>query len=279
MKPFDIGFDADAVMRAGGHGRVQAVFSRAVYVNLPAGLLALTTGAVARGPLHVRVPQLPLVAPGDPVIADRTAMRVGGQRVLLPAPVWRAQPPVSISQQAARASARPWCQTLSIELGELRHLVDHAVREALGRADLRGLGRLIVGRGPGLTPAGDDLLAGALLVAHAIGASTADEPNGPRVDGMFDDVVTAGATNDIARAFLRCAAHGRCIEPAHDFLNALARADREAARRAVARLRRFGSSSGLALAYGIALALVELPYGRSDQLPGRAARMVNVAIG
>jgi hypothetical protein len=63
-------------------------------------------------------------------------------------------------------------------------------------------------------------------------------------------------TNDIARAFLLCAARGRCIQPAHELLTGLAARDESTVRSAVAGLRRFGSSSGAALTYGIRTALL-----------------------
>jgi hypothetical protein len=66
-------------------------------------------------------------------------------------------------------------------------------------------------------------------------------------------------TNDIARAFLTCAGQGRCIEPAHDLLLGLASADYCALNAAAGRLRKFGSSSGAALMYGVRAALLELP--------------------
>jgi hypothetical protein len=106
------------------------------------------------------------------------------------------------------------------------------------------------GRGPGLTPTGDDVLAGVLLVARALGSGS------PR---MLQRCARLAPTNDVARAFLLCAAHGRCIEPAHDLLAGLAAADQPAVRSALDELRGFGSSSGAALAYGVQVALLALP--------------------
>jgi hypothetical protein len=63
-------------------------------------------------------------------------------------------------------------------------------------------------------------------------------------------------TNEVARAFLACAARGRSIEPAHDLLLGLAAGDRAAVRSAVSDLRGVGSSSGAALTYGIRIALL-----------------------
>jgi hypothetical protein len=125
---------------------------------------------------------------------------------------------------------------------------------AVRRGDLLTFAGLIGGRGAGLTPAGDDILAGALLVARVV------RDGSPTDSWTLRQCARRAPTSDIARAFLTCAARGRCIEPAHALLNGLANADRGAVQSAADELRRFGSSSGAALAYGIRTALLELPH-------------------
>jgi len=95
MRPVDVGVDAARMLRVPGPGVVRAVFSKALYLRVPGGLLALATTEVPRGPLHLRVDALPAARPGGPVLVDATALRVGGRDYRLDAPVWspRLPPP------------------------------------------------------------------------------------------------------------------------------------------------------------------------------------------
>jgi hypothetical protein len=272
MKPLDVGIDAAAVMRVPGVCRVRAVFERALYVDVPGGMVVLTTPALPRGPLHVRLRRLPATSRGEAVRLDDGMLRVADCAVDLDAPLWSPELPSPASFATARAAARAWLPHAAPSLGvgvTAAGPLPAAVLAALRRGDLRSLGGLIGGRGPGLTPAGDDMLAGVLLVARALWG---DVP-APR---RLLDVV---ATNDIALAFLRCAARGRCIEPVHELLAALSRADRVAANSALAVLNLFGSSSGAALVFGIRVALVELPVARPPSMLSKAGSMVDDRVG
>jgi Protein of unknown function (DUF2877) len=112
--------------------------------------------------------------------------------------------------------------------------------------DLVALARLVGGRGPGLTPAGDDFLAGVLVIDALLhpGESTARRA-----------AVEAVTTTDVAAAFLRWAALGQCIQALHDVVAAIATG--QSAHEAVARagLRATGASSGQALLLGLDVAL------------------------
>jgi hypothetical protein len=240
-----------------GTGRVVAVFPRAVYVAVPGGLFALVGPDAEPGPLHAHVTRLPAVAVGDPVGVAGGHLHLGGRPVpggLLgpqgeasraglagrPA-VWRAPPLPDPGRAAAIART-------------LRAVLDHEPDLDLGAAgpppipdDLDEAVTALAGRGAGLTPAGDDVLAGLLLVARM----RAGPPAEPRL------VALAGRarTHDISRAFLAEAARGRSVAALHDLLGAAADGDCDgdlaAARRARARLARVGHTSGLDLAYGV----------------------------
>ncbi len=121
-----------------------------------------------------------------------------------------------------------------------------AVPDLLARRELVALARLVGGRGPGLTPAGDDFLA-AVLVIDAL--RYPDEPAARRAAA---EVVS---TTDVAAAFLRWAARGQCIQPFHDVVTAIANA--QSAREAEARadVLATGASSGRALLLGLDMAL------------------------
>jgi hypothetical protein len=116
---------------------------------------------------------------------------------------------------------------------------DRAVRCVDG-GDLDGAVDALAGLGPGLTPAGDDTLAGLLLIlgAHDRAAAVA--------------AADRARTNDIARAFLAWAARGQSIEPVHRLLVS---ADAGVAAAALANVLAFGHSSGADLAFGLRLGL------------------------
>jgi hypothetical protein len=102
------------------------------------------------------------------------------------------------------------------------------------------------GLGPGLTPAGDDVLSGILFAFRALGD--------PTVEPALIAVARSVRTSDLAVTLLEAAAAGFHIEPVHDLVMAAAAGDIDAARNAAAELDRFGSSSGADIAHGLRLA-------------------------
>lgn len=110
----------------------------------------------------------------------------------------------------------------------------------------------LCGLGPGLTPAGDDWLAGWLL-----GLWLVDWPAQPTEKAMLVLQRAATQTNRLSQAFLACAAAGEADENWHGLLDAMARwPDENAAlvRFASAILAR-GATSGFAMLTGFLAAL------------------------
>jgi Protein of unknown function (DUF2877) len=122
----------------------------------------------------------------------------------------------------------------------------------------RRAGRLL-GRGPGLTPEGDDVLAGAAAGLRALGpAAGADRA---RLDAAVAALAPRDAparTGALSATLLALAAAGGAPEPAHRLLADGSAEERE---RALADLARLGASSGRAIAAGIALAARSLAEG------------------
>lgn len=123
----------------------------------------------------------------------------------------------------------------------------------------------LLGRGEGLTPQGDDLLAAALVTARA----TAD----PRLAGWCARTRLALATRRttaVSRGLLHHALDGWATPELADVLAALGGADAGALDRAVDRLLAIGRTSGASLLDGVTLTLTtrHVPAGR----PGRTAR-------
>lgn len=227
----ELGLGAEAVLAAGGRGTVAATFTRAAYLRLPGGLLALTTTGVPAGPIHARGP-IPIhrLSAGDRVVVEDREVQAG---------------PVCVDFGGATiwAGALPGRPQLAAGAPLALALLDAAPPSALGElrvdpADLPGAVAALCGRGPGLTPAGDDVLAGILLLAQ---------------DPAADTLVAGAPTNDIARAFLLWAARGQSIEPVHRFLAAAVAGDRPAGAAALGHVLRFGHSSGADLAAGLRL--------------------------
>lgn len=125
-----------------------------------------------------------------------------------------------------------------------------AARGAIGRlAPLDALkiaAGTLGGLGPGLTPAGDDMLSGILFAFRAISGAT--------VEPALVAVARSVRTSDLASALLEAAALAFHIEPVHDLMIAAAVGDAPGAAKAAAAIDAFGASSGADLAYGLRLA-------------------------
>lgn len=168
-------------------------------------------------------PQLPPCAPGQIVAALRSLGRIG-------------------------------VTTAGIQLGG-----------ALLTGDARALGRAarrIVGHGPGLTPACDDLLVAALAAFRLIGVATGHPAAVALVESAEPAILehAAGATNGLAVSLLRHACRGDVAEPLGAFLRAIAVG--EGVREAAARLEAVGHSSGPASLEGAVLGAVAACGGR-----------------
>jgi hypothetical protein len=217
----ELGLGAHEALAAGGPGTVIAVFRKAAYVRMPTGLVALTMWDVPAGPVHARgaLPRRRLAA------GDRVTVDIAG------ATVWRGELPTDLSGALDVLAGAP-----ASALEEYPAQVAAAVA-CLDRGDLNGVVDAIAGLGPGLTPAGDDVLAGILLVACNRHAAI--------------EAADRARTNDIARAFLAWAARGQSIEPVHRLLAGGGPA-------ALADLLGVGHSSGADMAFGLRLGLREL---------------------
>lgn len=128
----------------------------------------------------------------------------------------------------------------------------------------------LFGAGPGLTPAGDDVLAGALVAARA----TAD----PRLRGWQASVrcrLARGRTTPVSEAMLHAALDGYATTELAEYLEAVCGAGtgRGAADldRATARLLEVGSSSGTALRTGVLHTLATSRHRNPSTTPTRGA--------
>jgi hypothetical protein len=205
---------------------------------------------------------------GQPARSEAGLLGFGPHRLdLLAAPVWSpAAPPERIDLAAARSLAD------EVAAARVRHLAG-AGGPAPGLAtrveDLREwllvrseptpsvLSRLI-GFGPGLTPAGDDVLVGLMSVLYRAGAGSADA-RAVRTTLARELHRQAHRSTDVGAHYLRLAADGHFAEPLLDLVDALVGGRDRAV--VLARTRdalRVGASSGADAVAGVLLGLCAL---------------------
>jgi hypothetical protein len=229
------GAGALAALPGGGGGRVLASFAKACYIQAPAGLVALVAPGVQPGPLHVHLgaapPRLPVGTALPPGWVDLSGCRpwVGP---LPPPPALRA------AREALLTALVPAAAGALVPAGRTR-----VAQRCLEAGDLPGAADVLAGAGPGLTPSGDDALAGILFAWRALG--------GPGVEPGLLAIAGGARTNDVAAAFARWAARGQALGCVHDLFVAAAGGDRPAAARAARRLASTGHSSGADMALGL----------------------------
>lgn len=214
-------------------------------------LLAVLTRDAVRLPrsvvLAATAAELPFsgIVPGDVVVGEGV-LRLGSWRVR--AGRWWASrrprplpghplPPAGGRQAADLVGSVPLPPELAAPVAGLR--------AALGCGDpgaAAGAATRLVGLGPGLTPAGDDVLTGLLLT---LGPSGSDWLAGP----VLAEISRPGRTTELSAQLLRDATYGDGIGQVADLLDALA--GHGAVEAAVRGLLAVGGTSGRALAEGV----------------------------
>lgn len=259
-------------------GRVLAVFGSAMYVQVYAdlpgerhpSLVALVTADAVRLPcavvLAAHAADRPFagLTPESAAALGAGSLHVG-RLVVRPVRWWApplARPPLD------RTALRPAVTALEGALRARRERLPAplvAPAEALERsvADLdadaaASAARRLVGLGPGLTPAGDDVLAGLLVTLHHCG----DGAVRPLVDrlGAEVDGYASERTTSLSAALLRHAARGEAAAELVGVVDALG--GHRPLEPALSRLLRIGHSSGHDLARGVLAAgraLVDRP--------------------
>jgi hypothetical protein len=216
------GHAALAALR-GGPATVFAAFERSCYVETRAGIACLGAG-IGAGPLNVIVERF-----GAPAVGDRLSVD------LLHALTWTPSLP-----SAPRAV--PEQEVPESILGPARAFLGWIAGK--GQPD-----DSLIGLGPGLTPAGDDFVGGAMIALRAFGQAE-------RAERIAAWALPLAETNTgrISRAHLACAAAGEGHEALHALLAALG-TNENAIEAAWAALDRVGHSSGRDAAAGALLAL------------------------
>ncbi|MBN1262016.1 MAG: DUF2877 domain-containing protein, partial [Anaerolineae bacterium] len=240
--------------------RCLARFRRSVDLIIGEQIVALVVPSLRNGPFHIvveRLPEPPCGGAGS-VVWGRAGLQLGTWTLLLadsfvlwdPRPRWRAlrlaagslARVTAIVNREARRLSSPFAAPAP-SLAQRVVTLSAALRAASGGA-LREAAAGLAGWGPGLTPAGDDFLAGVMLGLWFADVDTA---------AWVCEQLYAGAalaTTSLSRAFLRAAAAGLADERWHDFLAVLGDPDAHGLDHAVKEVVSFGASSGFDMLSG-----------------------------
>ena len=223
-------------LRPGRAGVVELVLSGGAYVRIGEDWLLLAGRDAPFGPLSLAVAGLPSLAlrPGQRALVQPGRLVLGRQAVGLDRVRERRPPPLP---GPGRAAAEAAAAALAVTGGPPEDLVPGLLALRDGR--IREGARRLAGRGEGLTPAGDDALAGYAAWRHATGTPAPVS------------ALAGGRSSPLGRAYLRCAERGELPDAGAAVLAAIRTGDTSAAATAAGALRDWGATSGAALLWGI----------------------------
>lgn len=252
-----------------GIGQVIATFERSCYLDVNGRIVALVAPGLLNGPLNVVLATLPGMALARLSPAQHVQLSPGSLEIddilaidLSRADVWNARLPTLIhvdrsalqghldviktvlvsapAESLAHAALRP--PRASEGMDALYSALRHQDVKTLAHAAER-----LAGLGQGLTPSGDDILAGMMIAVNLVR---------PGLAITVGDLVTAavrGRTTRISIAYLEAASGGNAGEAWHVLARTLERthSDVQAAAR---RVMAFGETSGADMLTGFVLA-------------------------
>lgn len=258
MSPVQVGAAGSATVRRLISGPVRpaeilGAFPTALYLRLHGGeVVALLSRDAVRLPCGLVLPtssaECPLTRLGGRPLVGSAAVRIGEWSARI-SRVVSARAPTGLTPNH-RASEHAWHRLNGIEIAELQPgLLDDLLRDLGCPRVAADLVDRLLGVGPGLTPAGDDVLAGLLVGAASFGLAA---------DPLRAEVIDAAPrrTTDLSAALLRCACRGESIPQLNAMIVALAGDTTHGGPLddAMAELIRVGHTSGGALATGVAAA-------------------------
>lgn len=211
-------------VRSPRSGVVHSAFARAVNLLVDGELWTVLRAARTDSPFGIRL--APGEVPFDVQAADPVSVRagyVGMGRLILDCRAAARWAPARWTRPATGLAARLVAVERAARLrawGESAGMA-RVVTDALGGSDaeLARTVRRTVGRGPGLTPAGDDVLAGILVLLTSGAAGAAGERAAARLGSALAPVLTR--TSEISRHLLHQAARGLPGRALHDLGQAL----------------------------------------------------------
>lgn len=247
-------------------GLVVGNFSCGFYVRLGQLFLAFGGPQIPPGPIHVILEETPPAPPERSIVHFTRDLIVTSASTfrLVEAEVYR---PTRYTRSDVFAMARTFAEADSLDIppNDLAEIW-HDVVEAVSSSNLHMARILLQGLGAGLTPSGDDVLAGILLFSHWVdpGSETPAQ------------VAASTDTCDLSRSFLSWAARGQSIKPIHALVECaaglasvktLTGSSRSDFERLTSIVRSIGGSSGGAILTGLRLAAVAWLHMNSPPSP------------
>ena len=241
-------------------GVVHSVFARAANFEVCGNMWTLLPAPQADLPYGIRLPLTSLDAlgmrSGDPAYIRAGFVGIGHRKPRLvvdcrTAPRWIAKSPRSLEPglggrlalASAAARARSWPGSA---------IMAHAVVRALqsGGSALDDVLVKVVGRGPGVTPSGDDVLIGILAVLTSPCSGTAGATAAAAIGRLIDRLLPT--TTTVSGHLLRQAVKGLLSEPLQELISALVRNSRpDEFMGAIKRVVDTGATSGADACVGV----------------------------
>jgi len=283
-----IGPIARQVLQQGSVANVVASFEQSFYLETDSYMMCVASDCLYEGPINILIRasgQCPTWSGFAVTVGYRWALgnqslsSIDGPKIgidLSAAPTWRPKPPPKSSHNRGQ---------ITLAIGELRKFAASRNRpdgllnlvldqrgipsSATGRAamvpiqalsqqipawlsdgDLRLLASLddLLGLGPGLTPSGDDLIAGLLIACHYVG-------QGQGASELWRQLRNRARirTTPISFAHLSAAGQGLGAAPFHTLLDALVQNQIDKLTEALDAVARIGHCSGLDAVGGLLL--------------------------
>lgn len=277
LKLTHIGKPAQFILDGNGTLRVTGVTSRGVFLTGGEAQIVFLSGERYRGPLTLNVAgdlrPLQALAPGGAVQVCGRDLRVPGSGLEIAgeeAVVWEAPLPavnelphgaaarlLAVARRSVGASPllAPALDPALIGLREVAQALDAHSPAAIAAAL-----EPFYGLGPGLTPAGDDLVTGLLLALNRWGRFMRPGLDVAELNARV--VPTARRkTTGLSAGLIACAAQGQADERLVHALDG-ALSGGLAGEVCADLLRRWGSSSGCDALAGMLVGLVAIPQGR-----------------
>jgi hypothetical protein len=262
-------------------GSVHSVFTAAANLLFPGErLLSLSASTAVAVPNGLRLSAPPgafpfcLLRPGMPVLLGAQRLHieeVGCSLDLSTCARWRpwlertAQPALAVVRHNAER-LRALLATQEVGADWWPWLPASAANLVCGAATPAALAEALCGRGPGLTPAGDDMLVGWLAAGWLLYGEA------PHFLAACEEIVAVARrrTHLLSRVWLEYAARGAFALPLLELLASLADENEERLLRAARAVLALGASSGRDLLHGLLLGLLPglLPGLLSDLLAG-----------
>lgn len=254
LEALSIGAGVSSALVGSRPGRVVGVFSSGLYVVSDSHIFAVADQRVPAGPVHLIVDRpIGPVREGTRVQFSGGTIDIGTVRIdLHNVEPWRPAHPSAADLEVARPILAA-VLTPDQVVPDLTS-VWHEAMTCIAQRDLHRLQTLTGGRGGGLTPSGDDLLAGVVLF------DAFENPHPSRLARRVELMARTKTTN-LSLTFLHWAAIGHSIAPVHALFDAATTGEQQAVRDVVGAVDRVGGSSGRALLAGIAAA-AQQPSGR-----------------